>query len=344
MADNINFNRFTKTQSFVSAIEPAWHRKGTILPSRFTAEEAILYANMGYTVALAPLYAKFNDDKADPNRGVLVDDNFATYRTDTKEIFGVVGSRYEVIQNTAAFGFFDQIVGEKKAIYETAGVLGKGETIFLTAKLPNNIILPGEDIIEQYLMFSMGHDGSKPITALFTPTRVVCANTLAVAMANGHHKVTIKHTRSATDRIKEAGKLMGLVHKSSEATTEILNAMVKVRVNDDRLGDYIKMVFLTPDEMKRLAETGDHRKAEISTRTIGIMEQVYDFTLKGVGQDKLATKGTLFGAYSGVTGWLFNTKEYKNNDARMNSLIFEGVDYKLNSSAFNIAASLINKW
>ena len=344
MADNINFNRFTKTQSFVSAVTPAWHKKGTILPSRFTAEEAILYANMGYTVSKAPLYAKFSDNKTDVNRGALVDDFFATYRTDTREVFGVVGNRYEIIQNTEAFNFFDSIVGEKRAIYETAGVLGKGETIFLTAKLPDNIVLPGDDLVEKYLVFSMGHDGNKPVTALFTPTRVVCANTLAIAMSNGQHKVTIKHTKSASDRIKEAGKLMGLVSKTSDVTAEILNAMVKVRITDDKLAEYIKMVFLTPDEMKRLAETGDHRKAEIPTRTIGVMDQIYDFALTGVGQNTVSTKGTLFGAYSGVTGWLFNKKEYKTEDSRLNNLIFEGTDYKLNNKAFNIATELIKTW
>ena len=344
MADNINFSRFTQKHSFVSAVKPAWHNKGTILDHVFTAEEAIQHANMNYLVAKAPLYAKFSDDKNDPERGKLVDDFFATYRTDTKDVFGVVGSRYEIVQNNNAFSFFDNIVGEKKAIYETAGVLGLGETIFLTAKLPNNIVLPGDDVIENYLMFTMSHDGSKPVTALFTPTRVVCANTLAIAMSNGYNRVVIKHTKSAIDRIKEAGKLMGLVNKTSEINKEVLEAMAKVQVNDDRLAEYIQLVFLTPEERKKLAETGNHKTAEISTRTIGVMDQVYDFALSGVGQDTRSTKGTLFGAYSSVTGWLFNKKEYKSDDTRLKSLIFEGTDYQLNQKAFGIAKELINEW
>lgn len=344
MADNINFNRFTGKHSFVSHIEPAWHRKGTILDHAFTAEEAMFHANLDYRVEKAPLYAKFSDDKNDPKRGMEVPDYYATYRTDTREVFGVVGSRYEVVQNSAAFGFFDNIVGEKKAVYETAGVLGIGEVIFLTAKLPTNIILPGDDIIEKYLVFSMGHDGSKPITALFTPTRVVCANTLGVAMSNGSHKVYIKHTKSAHDKIDQSAKLMGLVNKSSNTISEIVNAMAKIRINDDRLAEYISMVFLTTEERKRLAETGDHRSAEISTRTIGVMDQVYDFALNGVGQDVISTKGTLFGAYSAVNGWLFNSKEYRNEDSRLKNLIFEGTDYQLNSKAFNLATELIKTW
>jgi phage/plasmid-like protein (TIGR03299 family) len=301
---------------------------------------------MDYKVALAPLYAKFSDDKtlSDKERGTKLEYNFATYRTDNKDVFGVVGNRYRVVQNIEAFGFFDSIVGEGKAIYETAGVLGKGETIFLTAKLPGNIELPGKDIIDLYLLFTMGHDGTTPISVMFTPTRVVCANTLAVALGNGRNKVLIKHTKSAIDKIKEAGIVMGLATKANDATKEILEAMAKVRISDDQLTEYIKLVFLTAEERQRLALTGDHRIAEIATRTIGTMEQIADFTLTGVGQDTLSTKGTLFGAYSGVTGWLFNKKEYKNDDARMKSLVLEGTDYDLNGKAFGIAENLINKW
>jgi hypothetical protein len=137
---------------------------------------------------------------------------------------------------------------------------------------------------------------------------------------------------------------MGLATKANETTTEILNAMAKVRINDDQLTEYIKLVFLTKDERERLALTGDHQQAEIATRTIGTMTQIADFALTGVGQDTLSTKGTLFGAYSGVTGWLFNKKEYKNDDARMKSLVLEGSDYDLNGKAFGIAESLINTW
>lgn len=342
MADNINYNFATKTHSFVSAVEPAWHRKGTVLPDRFTADEAIKYANMGYIVDKAKLQAIVPDKAIIGSIKTLpIDDHFATVRTDTNQVLGVVGSRYEVVQNTEAFAFFDAIVGEKKAIYESAGVLGNGEIIFLTAKLPTNIVLPGDDIIDKYLVFTKGHDGTTPITALFTPTRVVCANTLAVALGNGSHKVVIRHTKSAQARINEAAKLMGLVNKAADNTADVIQAMVKVTINDEQLADYISLVFLTEEERKRLALTGDHRTAEISTRTIGVMQDIYNFAFDGVGQDMVATKGTLFGAYSAVTGYLFNRKTYKNDDVRLQNLIFEGTDYKLNSKAFAIAQTLI---
>lgn len=347
MPPRINFRDATKQYGIVVAKEKAWHGLGTVLPDRFTSEEAIKYANLDYVVALAPIHARFSEDIDDLNRTKQVPDSFATYRTDTRDIFGIVGKRYEVVQNNEAFKFFDSIVGQNKAIYETAGCLDNGEIVFLTAKLPDNIILPGDDITEKYLMLSMSHDATKPITALFTPTRVVCGNTLAMALANGTSRIVIRHTKSAHDRLEEASKLMGLIEKRSSELTELLSTMCKISVNQERIENYLELVFLSSEEMKRLAETGsahDYKKAGISTQKLTTMEQVLDFYYEGVGQNTKSTVGTLFGAYSAVTGWMFNVKDYKTSESRLKSLVLEGQDYQINARALNVAQSLITTW
>ena len=97
-------------------------------------------------------------------------------RTPTK-FQGVVGKDYHIVQNIDAFAFFDSIVGGKDGIlYETAGALGKGEKIFITAKLPDYIHVGKSDLIEQYLFLTTSHDGGGSITAAFTPVRIVCNN------------------------------------------------------------------------------------------------------------------------------------------------------------------------
>lgn len=346
MSDNINYNRFTKTNSFVSAVKPAWHKKGTILPDLFTAEEAIKYANMGYDVAMAPLEAIVKNNDEDTNminkfKKVGVSDFYATYRTDTSDVFGIVGSRYEVVQNAAAFNFFDNIILNKKAKYETAGVLGKGEIIFLTAKLAEDTYLSDEDNIENYLLFTMGHDGTRPVSVMYTPTRVVCANTLAIALDNGANKIVIRHTKSAHDKIEEAAKIMRLVGQTREATAKILKDMSKVAINDDKLATFIGLTFLSKEDAKKLALEGDYKKADIPTRTVNTMNEVYSFAKSGIGQLTKATEGTLFGAYSAINGYLSNVKEYKSDDAKMKNLILDGADYKLNCKAFNLAKEVL---
>lgn len=346
MAANINFNQEKKTNSFVSAKVPAWHGLGTILPDKFTSEDAIKYANLDYRVELAPVYAKFNNDPDPAKRGVLLDDYACTFRTDNKQTFAVVGKKYEVVQNTEAFKFFDSVVGEGKAIYETAGALGQGEVVFITAKFPDYIVLPGDDITEKYLMICMSHDATKSITALFTPTRVVCANTLAMALSNGSHRVVIKHTASAHDRLKEAAKVMGIVNTLSKDMTELLTKLTRIKITDSKLDDYLEKVFLSNDELKKLAEDPKHdfKNAGVSTQKLKTMDYIHDFYNTGIGQNTVATKGTLFGAYSAVTGYMFNVKEYRSEDSRLNNLIFEGADYKINSHALRTARELIPVW
>lgn len=97
-------------------------------------------------------------------------------RTDNGAVLGVVGKDYQIVQNRDAFLFFDSIVGGDGIMYEIAGALGKGERIFITAKLPGYIEVGNNDLIEKYLFLTTSHDGSGSITAAFTPVRIVCAN------------------------------------------------------------------------------------------------------------------------------------------------------------------------
>src|SRR5690606_20882489 len=124
---------------------------------------------------------------------------YATIRTDNETVLGVVGKDYEIVQNRDAFSFFDAIVGGDGIQYETAGALGKGERIFITAKLPGYIKVGREDLIEQYLFLTTSHDGYGSITAAFTPIRICCNNTLNAAMKNHTNSIKIRHTANAKD-------------------------------------------------------------------------------------------------------------------------------------------------
>lgn len=141
---------------------------------------------------------------------------------------------------------------------------------------------------------------------------------------------------------------MGITNKISNEMTELLTKLSKIKVSDKQVEDYIEMVFLTPDERKQLAQVGTHlgahRDVGISTQKMRTMEYIFDFYHTGVGQNTVSTFGTLFGAYSAVTGYLFNVKEYKNSESKVKSLIMEGEDYKLNTNALNVAKSLITQW
>lgn len=184
MAHNLYYNQQTQKHSFFSVKEKAWHSLGTIIENYPTSAEALQFAGLNYTVEKRPLYTLDNinfdllnalADEIEPE--VNVPNYYATIRTDTEEVLGVVGKDYQIVQNTEAFSFFDSIVGNDKGIkYETAGALGNGERIFITAKLPEYIRIGKDDLIEQFLFLTTSHDGFGSITASFTPIRICCQN------------------------------------------------------------------------------------------------------------------------------------------------------------------------
>ena len=177
MSHNLNYNKNRGTYSFYSKKEIAWHGLGQVVEDAKTSDEVLKIANLDFHVVKAPNFAKVNE-----NEYVLNPLSFSTVREDTNQVLGTVGTRYEILQNIDAFKFFDDIVGRKEAIYETAGALGNGEKIFISAKMPNIIRYKNNDIIEDYLLIVNDHTGKAPIKVLFTPTRVVCNNTMRMAL------------------------------------------------------------------------------------------------------------------------------------------------------------------
>ena len=120
-------------------------------------------------------------------------------------------------------------------MYETAGALGSGEKIFITAKLPDYIKVGNDDLIEKYIFLTTSHDGSGSITAAFTPIRIVCQNTLSMALNNCSNVFKIRHTESAQDRLKQAHKIMGISNKLSDELDDIFNTWAKVRITDKQI-------------------------------------------------------------------------------------------------------------
>lgn len=178
-------------------------------------------------------------------------------RTDTEEVLGVVGRDYHVIQNVDAFSFFDSIVGGKDGIlYETAGTLGIGERIFITAKLPEYIKVGRADLIEQFLFLTTSHDGFASITASFTPIRICCQNTLNAALRKHSNSIKIRHTASAHDRLKEAHKLLGITNQLAKEMEQVFNSWAKVKITDRQVKKLVQIAMAPNKETLQNLQTG----------------------------------------------------------------------------------------
>ena len=324
MAHNLNFNN--GQWSFAAKGEKAWHGLGQYVSEAMTAEQAIKLGGLDYTVEKRPLFVPGQDGQY-----VEVPGYFSNVRVDNDAPLGVVKSRYRIVQNKDAFGFFDSIIDQGEAIFETAGALGKGERIFITAKLPEDMLVKGERV-EKYIMLTNSHDGSTTIIAGFTPIRVVCNNTLTAALKGGlDNKVSISHTASAESRLKEASRLMGIASRYMTEVNTIFEDMTTKRLSDIELKHFIETI------MKK--ETKETDK-DASTRMKNLIDEVYSFTVSHPTQTTEAAYRTLWGAYNGISGFYTHMKDYKTNDQRMKDLTYGYANEKI-AKAFDLATTMI---
>lgn len=340
MAHNINFNERTGKHSFFSVKEKAWHRLGQIVSDYPTSAEAIKHAGLNYTVEKRRLFTYDNENNvANDDTDIIIPEievpnYYATIRTDNQQVLGVVGKDYEVIQNVDAFSFFDAIVGGDGILYETAGALGQGERIFITAKLPNYIKVDNDDLIERYLFLTTSHDGYGSITAAFTPVRIVCANTLNAAMHNHTNSIKIRHTANAKERLEQAHKVMGISNKLSEELEGIFNQWAKVRITDHEVKKLIQLAMIPNKEVLHNIQRG--QTDELSTCFKNMVDNVYEYALTSPTQQTQTTKGTVFGAYNAVTGYFQNVRNYKDDEAKLKSLLFGGTGQQRTQAAFRL--------
>lgn len=340
MAHNLNYNEKTQKNSFFSVKEKAWHGLGQIITDYPTSAEAIKHAGLNYIVEKRKLFTLdnglSNNDEVDLilHREIEVPNYYANVRTDTEDILGVVGKDYNIVQNVDAFAFFDSIVGGKDGIlYETAGALGKGERIFITAKLPDYIHVGRVDCIEKYLFLTSSHDGFGSITASFTPVRVCCQNTLNAALKNHTNSIKIRHTASAQERLKQAHQLLGITNQLANELEVVFNRWSKVRITDRQVKRLVQLAMAPNKETLNNIKTNKHD--EFSSAYTNIVNNVLEYASTSPTQQEVSTKGTVFGAYNAVTGYFQNVRNYKDDESKFKSIMY-GTGLQRSQTAFDL--------
>jgi len=339
MAHNINYNEQTGKHAFFSVKEKAWPGLGQIVSGYPTSREALQFAGLDFKVEKRKLFTYRNQnffgntDTIASN--IQVPNYYATIRTDTETVLGVVGKDYEVVQNVDAFAFFDAIVGGDGIQYETAGALGKGERIFITAKLPGYIKVANKDLIKRYLFLTTSHDSFGSITVTFTPVRIVCNNTLNAGLKNCSNSIKIRHTSNAKERLEQAHKVMGLSNQLSQQLEGTFNQWATVRIIDKEVRKLIKLAFAPNKEVLK-GRMNEAFSARFSNQCEAVLE--YNFT--SPTQQTETAKGTVHGAYNAITGYFQNVKSYKSEEAKLKSLLYGGTAQKKTGRAFALCAVL----
>lgn len=321
MAHNLEQRDGQASMMFVGDVP--WHQLGRHLNKPATASEAMEAARLDYTVVKRPMKAIINGRQYSD-----VPNAFATVRTDTNQVLGVVGARYEPVQNSDAFNFFDPLVDRDEAIYHTAGVLGRGEKIWLLAKLPDYIkVGPKKDPVEKFVLLYNSHDGSSHIRVKMTPIRVVCNNTLTAALSGTESEVRIKHTQSAQDKLQEAHQILGLTNQLYAQLDFIFNRMALRKVTGSQLVEYVKTLI------------PDNPQAENNTRTENMRNHI--ISLHDTVQDASMHRGNLFGAFNAVTEFVDHYGGSKDASKQLRSIWFGGSGEQLKRKAYQLAESML---
>lgn len=216
---------------FYTRVAP-WHGLGTCVENAPGSQEALKVAGLDWKVVQKPIFTE---------EGQLVGGFKANIRDRDNQILGVVTDRYKVVQNEEAFAFTDQLLGEG-VTYETAGSLQGGRRTWILAKLPQRYIISGDEITP-YLVFMNSHDGTGAIKAAMTPIRVVCQNTLNLALSNAKRSWSANHVGNINGKLDDARYTLLYADKYMAELGRSIDRLNQIRLSDQKVYEYINTLF-----------------------------------------------------------------------------------------------------
>lgn len=218
-------------ETMFSVREKPWHGLGTIVKEAPTSEDALRLAGLDWIVVQNEIYTSYG----------VIDGYKANVRNTDGQVLGVVSDRYKIIQNTEAFAFTDELLGAGVR-YETAGSLQNGKKVWLLARMPREYIISGERI-SPYLVFSNTHDGSGAVRVAITPVRVVCNNTLNLALSTATRSFSMVHTGDVKGKVQEAKQTLFMADTYMENLGQEFERLRKQKLTDKQVKEYIELLL-----------------------------------------------------------------------------------------------------
>ncbi|MDY4770193.1 MAG: DUF932 domain-containing protein [Lachnospiraceae bacterium] len=246
-----------------------WHGLGKGVKQAPNSEEALSLAGLDWKVVQEPIITATGD---------LVEGYKANVRDTDHRVLGVVTDRYKIVQNTDAFSFTDALLGEGVR-YETAGSLQEGKKVWLLARLPHEYIIAGEHI-SPYLLFFNSHDGSGAVKVCITPIRVVCNNTLNLALATAKRSWSMVHTGDINGKLEEAKNTLFMAEKYMDSLGKEFEVLRKKNLTDVQVKEYIEILLpIEPDASSQQIKNVKSLREDLNRR-------YYDAPdLKGTGKN-----------------------------------------------------------
>ena len=294
-----------------------WHQLGTQAEGLMTSQEALEKAHLDWVVEKHPL--RYIDEG-----GIhTVPETYGVFRNDGEKLVPLtrngkaVGKVWKAWQNADAFSYIDDLFQSQDGKIEVCGALGNGEKVWVLARMPNNIVLGGVDTINQFLLITNTHDGTGSLVIMLTPIRVVCQNTLNMALQQGSDYIwRVRHTGKKDEHLAAIQQVFMAANTAFYAWGEQAAQLLDIEMTVDEAKEY----FIDTLQLKRNEETGD-----LATRGQGMLNKVV--SLLAGNNNKLGDmEGTAWAAYNAVTEYIdHHATELRNGDKsikRMESALF----------------------
>ncbi len=223
--------------------EKPWHGLGTQVNNALSSREALVASGLDWKVLQKPI---ITEDR------IVIEGYKANVRDTDDKVLGVVTDRYKVVQNEEAFAFTDDLLGNGVR-YETAGSLQEGRKTWILAKLPNEYIMLG-DRISPFMVFSNSHDGSGAIRVAMTPIRVVCQNTLNLALATATRAWSTIHTGDVQSKLDDARQTLLMAERYMDSLGKEFEMLNKIKLPDAKVIEFINLLLPLGDSNSVIQE------------------------------------------------------------------------------------------
>ncbi len=259
----------SNVESMFYTREKPWHGLGVRVEEAPTSADALRLAGLDWEVAQEPIFTEAGDAIAGYKVNV---------RDRDRKVLGVVSDRYRIVQNREAFSFTDALLGNGVR-YETAGSLQEGKRVWLLARLPREYIIAGERI-SPYLVFSNSHDGSGAVRVALTPIRVVCNNTLNLALDTARRSWSMIHTGNISGKMQEAKDTLFMAETYMDSLGEAFELLRRQKVTDSQLKEYVEQLLPLEKDATPMQEKNTMKLRE------DMLRRYYDAPdLRGVGNN-----------------------------------------------------------
>lgn len=243
--------------------EPAWHGLGTVFNERLTTQQML------DTAHLSNWNVRLEDIEIPAGYGT-VSTNYRVVRTNPitaqNEILAYVGDKYRTYQNEQLFDFGDNLL-DGGAEWESAGSIKDGRVVFGSLLIDRELVLDpsgANDVTKSYILVTSSHDGSGSITALVTPVRVVCQNTLGIAMRGAKQKFSARHTQGTNGRVEDARQVLGLADKYFDKFDAMAKELYEASITDAQFDKLYEMIYPQAEDMSKGAKTLWEKKFDLT--------------------------------------------------------------------------------